>query len=127
MKNNLVFALVASLAVLGVSLNTLPAAENGVAVAIIYDTSGSMKETVRDSSGKSTPKYIIANRALTGVANQIQAFATNAPGGAPRRIDAGLFVFASDSARAASVSGVSPPLSWGHWRQSFSNPPQPAE
>ena len=60
---------------------------------------------MRDASGKSTPKYIIANRALTGVANQIQAFATNAPGGAPRRIDAGLFVFASDSARAAVPFG----------------------
>jgi len=122
MKNKLVLVLVAALAVLGVSLNTLLAAENGVAVAIIYDTSGSMKDPVRDSSGKSTPKYIIANRALTGVANQIQAFATNAPGGAPRRIDAGLFVFASDSARAAVPFGPFNADALRDFARKFSNP-----
>jgi len=122
MKNNLVLALVAALAVLGVSLNTLLAAESGVAVAIIYDTSGSMKDPVRDSSGKNTPKYIIANRALTGVANQIQTFATNAPGGTPRRIDAGLFVFTGDTARPAVPFGPFNADALKDFAKRFANP-----
>src|SRR5438876_6049957 len=62
------------------------AAEEGVALAIIYDTSGSMKDPVRDQNGKPAPKYVIANRALVAIAKQIQAFATNT-GGAPRKIE----------------------------------------
>ena len=42
----------------------LQAAEDGVALAIIYDTSGSMGEQVPDASGRNAPKYVIANRAL---------------------------------------------------------------
>src|ERR1039457_7032446 len=66
------------------------AEEDGVALAIIYDTSGSMHDSVRDSTGRMSPKYVIANRALTAVAKQIQAYATNSAGGAPRRVYAGL-------------------------------------
>lgn len=69
------------------------AAEDGVALAIVYDTSGSMNETVPDASGKPAAKYLIANRALTAVANQIECFATNNTTGVPRKIEAGLFVF----------------------------------
>src|ERR1051326_4709244 len=50
----------------------------GVAVAVLYDTSGSMREMVPDQNGKSSPKYVIANRALIAIANQLEAFATNA-------------------------------------------------
>src|ERR1039458_6938041 len=67
--------------------------EDGVALAIIYDTSGSMHDSVRDSTGRMSPKYVIANRALTARAEQIQAHATNSAGGAPRRFAVGLFVF----------------------------------
>ena len=69
------------------------AAEEGVAVAIVYDTSGSMNEPVKDEAGKSSPKYLIANRALVAIANRIQTFATNGAAGSPRKIHAGLFVF----------------------------------
>src|SRR5260370_23100227 len=54
----------------------MAAEEGGVAVAIVYDTSGSMREPVRDSNGKPTPKYVIANRALVSIANPIPTFAT---------------------------------------------------
>ena len=55
-----------------------------MALAIIYDTSGSMHDSVRDSTGRHAPKYVIANRALTAVAKQIQTFASNNAGaGAP--------------------------------------------
>src|SRR5579859_5215408 len=69
------------------------AAEEGVALAIVYDTSGSMHDPVPDKSGGTSPKYLIANRALIDVARQIQAFATNNPAGTSRKIETGLFVF----------------------------------
>src|SRR6266542_26698 len=75
--------------------------EDGVAVAILYDTSGSMKQTVRNATGGASPKYEIANRALVAIARQIQSFATNTASGSPRKIQAGLFVFSGDSAREA--------------------------
>ncbi len=69
------------------------AQDQGVAVALIYDTSGSMKDPVRDSSTRSsTPKYIIANRALIRIARQIETFATGSKGTA-RTVTAGLFTF----------------------------------
>src|SRR5207249_11529364 len=85
------FAILAALAALGVSSPNLQAAEeDGVALAILYDTSGSMKEAVPDKDGKPAPKYIIANRALIAISKQVQAFATNSSSGAARRIDASL-------------------------------------
>src|SRR5579863_6684713 len=61
----------------GIQTATLRGAEDGVAVAILYDTSGSMKEPVADATGGTAPKYVIANRALLAVTQQLQAFATN--------------------------------------------------
>src|SRR5579859_6088643 len=72
---------------------TLRGADEGVALAIIYDTSGSMKDPVPDASGGTSPKYVIANRALLAVTRQLETFATNAATGAPRKIQAGLFIF----------------------------------
>ena len=70
-----------------------------MALAIIYDTSGSMHDSVRDTTGRMSPKYIIANRALTAVAKQIQAFAATARAARPGRVDAGLFVFSGNTAQ----------------------------
>jgi uncharacterized protein YegL len=92
-----------TLALLGFSSRGF-AQEDGIALAIIYDTSGSMREMVRDASGKSAPKYQIANRALMAVARQIQAFATNSAAGA-RTIHCGLFTFQGDSAKEAVPFG----------------------
>ena len=80
-----------ALMLVGLGFATQSAAEEGVALAIIYDTSGSMKDAVPDQSGGATPKYLIANRALAKVARQIQAFATNNPSGSPKKIDTSLF------------------------------------
>src|ERR1041385_1488054 len=62
------------------------AADEGVALAILYDNSGSMKQSVRDANGRQTPKYVIARRALESVIHRLQNFATNTP----RKIEAGL-------------------------------------
>src|SRR5207237_4000545 len=56
------------------SLPVSAADDDGVALGILYDTSGSMKELVPDSHRASSPKYIIANRALLAVVKQIQNY-----------------------------------------------------
>jgi hypothetical protein len=98
------------------------AEEDGVALAIIYDTSGSMNDLVADKTGKPTPKYVIANRALIAVANQIQAFATNTAGGPPRNIQTGLFTFYHDSAREVVKFGPFDAAALQEWAMHFSNP-----
>src|SRR3974390_2520147 len=72
------FTLVLALAaLLQLGSPRLLAAEDGVALAIIYDTSGSMRQTVRNNAGGFSPKYVVANRALLKIVDQIEAFATN--------------------------------------------------
>jgi VWA domain-containing protein len=97
-------------------------AEEGVAVAIIYDTSGSMKDPVKDLNGKLTPKYLIANRALEAIANQLEAFATNGPGGQPRKVEAGVFKFSHDDATEVVKFGPFDPKAIHEFAQSFSAP-----
>ena len=108
-----------------VSSNPIPACaaeSEGVAVAIICDTSGSMNEQVRDGSGKMTPKYLIANRALANIATRIQAFATNTTTGPQRNIQAGLFVFAGTSTKQAVKFGPFDAAALKDWARRFSSP-----
>src|SRR5205809_7268389 len=100
----------------------ISAEDEGVALAIVYDTSGSMKELVADSAGKSSPKYVIANRALIAIAKQIQTFATNNPANVPRRVNAGLFIFSGQGAREAIPFGPFDARALEDWAQHFSNP-----
>ena len=111
------------LAVLGATATPACAAdEEGVAVAIVYDTSGSMKEPVKDAAGRSSPKYLIANRALVAIANRIQTFATNNAAGGPRKIHAGLYVFQNDGPRAALPFGPFNAAAFTTWARGFSAP-----
>jgi uncharacterized protein YegL len=96
--------------------------QDGVALAIIYDTSGSMKDPVRDANGGSSPKYVIANRALVAVAKQIQAFAPSNAGPASRKVEAGLFVFGGDSAREAVPFGPFEASALVNFARNFSTP-----
>jgi hypothetical protein len=118
--------LVAGLGVLAaVSSNPIQACaaeSEGVAVAIIYDTSGNMNEQVRDGADKMTPKYVIANRALENIATRIQAFATNTTTGTPRNIQAGLFVFNGTSAKQAVKFGPFDATAFKDWARKFSSP-----
>jgi len=109
------------IAVSGFSMRAAAAEDEGIALAIIYDTSGSMRDTVPDANGRQAPKYQIANRALIAVAKQIQSFATNSSGG-PRRIDCGLFTFQGDFAKASLPFA---PFDFGsieNFARHFSNP-----
>src|ERR1035441_5752660 len=122
MKIVLSLAVLIVLAVLGQGTICHAAEEDGVALAIIYDTSGSMHDSVRDSTGKDSPKYVIANRALSAVAKQIQAFASSKAGGAPRKVEAGLFVFSGDSAREAVKFGPFDAEALERFARSFASP-----
>lgn len=96
--------------------------EDGVALGIVYDTSGSMKEQVRDGTGKLASKYVIANRALEGIAQRIQVFATNPAAGVPRPVQAGLWIFAGNGARQAIPFGPFDAAAFQSWTRNFSNP-----
>lgn len=116
-----IIAAIAALQAGGWGAGTCSAAEEGVALAIVYDTSGSMRETVRDLGGRMTPKYVIANRALVNVARQIEKFATNSVA-APKKIHTALFVFHADSAREAVPMGPFDRAALEEWANRFSNP-----
>lgn len=109
-------------AVIATSTPGLASQEDGLALAIVYDTSGSMKEQVRDRNGKLSPKYVIANRALEAISSRIQAFATNTTAGGPRTIQAGLFVFEGAGAKQAVKFGPFDAAAFQHWAQRFSAP-----
>jgi von Willebrand factor type A domain len=122
MKIILSLAVLTALVTLEQGMTCRAAGEEGVALAIIYDTSGSMHDPVRDNSGRSSPKYIIANRALMAVARQIQAFASSPAGPAPRKVEAGLFVFSGDGAREAVKFGPFDAPALEQFARRFSTP-----
>ena len=95
---------------------------DGVALAILYDTSGSMQDSVPDGSGKPTPKYLIANRALAAIADKLEAFATNSDTGTSHRIDAGLFIFEGSGAREVVKFGSLDAPAMRDWAKSFASP-----
>ena len=112
-----------ALVILCASLSPASAAEDeGVTVAVVYDTSGSMKDPVKDDAGKSAPKYVVANRALIAIANRLQTFATNGPAGSPRKIQAGLFVFERDKPHTAIPLGPFNAAALKTWAHDFSTP-----
>ncbi len=121
---NLSLTVLAALAILGTTPASLKAAEEneGVALAIVYDTSGSMKESVRDNDGHFAPKYVIANRALIAIAKQLQIFATNSASGAPRKIEAGVFIFSNNGARQVIKFGPLDAAGMENWARNYSNP-----
>src|SRR4051812_42096494 len=103
-------------------LHAAPAVEEGVALAIVYDTSGSMQDNVLGPGGKYAPKYAIANKALTEIIKKVSAFQTNTPSGVPRKIEAGLFVFQGSGAREAVKFGPFDAKAMQSWVGRFSNP-----
>ncbi len=108
--------------VLAAAAGTMRAAETeGVALAIVYDTSGSMKESVAAAGGRTSPKYLIANRALEGITRQLQAFITNTAAG-PRQVSAALIVFTGEGAREAVPFGPFDAPAFLSWGRSFRQP-----
>lgn len=73
-------------------------AEEGIAVTIVYDLSGSMKDAVPDKDGKKAPKYVIAKRALLSVVDRLQAFADASK---DKKLAVGLLIFGNDKVKEA--------------------------
>jgi hypothetical protein len=122
MKATSLLSVLAALIALAPANVSLAAEEEGVALAIIYDTSGSMRETVKDESGKPAPKYVIANRALIAITRQLENFATNTASGAPRKIQAGLFIFGDNTAKEVVKFGPFDGKAMREWAKNFSAP-----
>jgi hypothetical protein len=109
--------------VLGPGLLHLSAADNdGVALGILYDTSGSMKDPVPNSSGSTSPKYVIANHALLSIVDQIQKFATNSSSGTPRHVDVGLYIFEESGAKEVVKLGPFDAAMIDNWANNFNKP-----
>src|SRR5207249_7589218 len=100
-------------------------AEEGIALAIVYDTSGSMADPVPDGAGGRAPKFVIANRALDQIVDRLQAYVASAPPDAPRRIEAGLFVFKDSSAVPAVRFGPFDPEALRAWSKRAATPDGP--
>jgi len=119
MNRHFLYGMVLAATVAAVLTAASARAEEGVAVAIVYDTSGSMKDPVRDATGKLAPKYKIANKALEAILDRLEAYARS---GAGRKVEAGLFVFNGSAARAAVPFGPFDAKAMKDWVSRFNNP-----
>src|SRR6266446_1138338 len=97
-------------------------AEEGIALAIVYDTSGSMNDPVRGAGGKPEQKFVIASRAVAAVVDRLEKAAAGAPGGAPRKIHASLVVFGFKAGRDAVPFGPFKPEQFRAWLAAFKKP-----
>jgi hypothetical protein len=100
---------------------------DGVAIEIVYDTSGSMLQKVRDTNGNLTPKYIIASRALNAVVDRLQVVAAPSPTGPAPVIQAGMLWFQGErggSARVATAVKLGPfsPQPFRNWLAQHGQP-----
>jgi len=75
------FGALVAFALAGFAGGTSVPGREGIALAIVFDTSGSMKDSVPDKDGNQSPKYVIAKRALESVADHLDAFVKSGDGG----------------------------------------------
>jgi hypothetical protein len=123
MKNTRSLLIAAAVTLLAAKLVCFAASsEDGVAVAIAYDASGSMLEPVKDAKGKTSPKHLVARRALQAIVQRLSGFAENAPSVTGRRLDAGLYVFSGKAARELVPLGPFDPQHLERWTNSLPSP-----
>jgi von Willebrand factor type A domain len=82
----IVFAVVASAAV-----HAAPPAD--VALAVVYDTSGSMKTPIRAQDGRLVAKHIIAKRAFDLVIDRLERFTQPGAGHTAKNLNLGIVIF----------------------------------
>jgi len=96
------------------------APEEGVALALVYDTSGSMREAVRTANGQRAAKYVVGNRALEQIVRRIEQFATNQA--TPRNVQAGLYIFQGNGSREAVAFSRFKASNFLDWLKSYRGP-----
>ena len=94
------------------------AAEDDVAVAIVYDTSGSMNDAVKGKGSTGEPKYVVANRALGAIVTRLDKFAQ----GGGRKLQTGLFIFRDKGSQQAVKLGPFDAATLRAWIAGFSRP-----
>jgi hypothetical protein len=99
-------------------LTVARAADDDIAIAIVYDTSGSMSEQVKDHTGKPAPKYRVANRALESILKQIEEF----QGKGGKKLQVGLFTFTKNGGQAAVALAPFDPAKFRAWLANFKDP-----
>lgn len=98
------------------------ATADGVALAIIYDTSGSMGDSVRNASGQDETKDRIARRAMAAVVTRLEQFVTPAANRVAPRLAVAVYVFRNGS---AVVAVPMQPFDAGKLRAWLASAPQP--
>lgn len=99
-----------------------PPAPDGVAVVIVFDTSGSMRDPVKQAGGGTAPKYQVATRALRAVVDRLEEFTQAGTPANPRRVEAGLVVFNGNDARYAVPFGPLDARAFRNWADGFKTP-----
>jgi Mg-chelatase subunit ChlD len=93
----------------------------GVAVSIVFDTSGSMRDNVKDAAGKPASKDVIGRRALKQIVSRL-AEAGSTGGPVPRRIEASLVVFENSRAQVAVPFGPFRAAAFEQWADGSRQP-----
>ena len=88
---------------------TAPIAKEGIALAIVYDTSGSMREDVSNGKGGREAKYKIANRAIHAVIDRLATVAAPSDGTPKLPIEVALYAFKSDRCAVIKPMGIFDP------------------
>lgn len=86
------------------SVHAAPPAD--VALAVVYDTSGSMKSPIRAQDGRLTAKHVIAKRAFGLVIDRLERFTQPAAGQPAKQLDLGIVTF--DGVRPRMALPVGP-------------------
>lgn len=121
-KTSLIWTATLWLAMTSLGFAAAPATtrpEEGIALAIVYDTSGSMQETVPAADGGRAPKYVIANRALNNIIGRLEAVSAQNP---QRKLQAGLWVFDNQNVRSAVAFGPLDAAALRRWVSRFQSP-----
>lgn len=97
------FRLIALLLILPAVTQAAPPAD--IALAVVYDTSGSMKAPIRTQDGRSAAKHVVAKRAFGLVIDRLERFTLPSAGQSAKRIDFSVVIFAGTQPRTALPMG----------------------
>ena len=92
--------------------------DHDVAIAIVYDTSGSMNDAAKGRDASGEPKYVVANRALGAIVTRLETFAKTGK----RKLQTGLFIFQDKGSKEVVKLGPFDPAALRAWLAGFSRP-----